>query len=365
MPIFKRAWVLCLFITFSNPAFTNSNPFQMQKVSQGLGVIWAMDFIDDSQLIFTQRSGEAGIVNLSSGSVSWLQGLPNVHASGQGGLLDVAVPPDYKESGWVYFTYSKPGFMSSKTTLARAKLAGKQLESWQDLLVTESASIRDIHYGSRIAFDGKGHLFFTVGDRGNTEDAQNLSNHAGTVIRLNMDGSVPADNPFINVEQALPEIWSYGHRNPQGLHFDPQTGLLWEIEHGPRGGDEINLVEKGKNYGWPTVSQGREYFSGSPVGVRHKEGMAEPSKVYIPSIAPSDLLLYRGQSITAWQGHLLTGALKLTHLNVVAVNKQNKIYSEKRFLEPLRERVRSLATNSVGDLFVGTDSGYIYQLSAK
>lgn len=340
---------------------------KIEQITQNLGVVWAMDWLSEDKIIFTVRSGKAGILDTQSGSVSWLQGLPEVDNDGQGGLLDVAVPKDYAKQGWVYFTYSHPGFLSAQTTLARAKIEQHKLTDWQNLLITNSSSIRNIHYGSRIAFDNRGHLFFTVGDRGQRGNAQDLSNHAGTIIRLNMDGSVPADNPFVNNSDALDEIWSYGHRNPQGLFFDEASQRLWSIEHGPRGGDEINLIEKGANYGWPVVSQGQEYFADLDVGVKHQAGMLEPKKVYTPSIAPSDLLMYRvgdsNKSFQGWQGSLLTGALKLRHLNLVELDTSLQAKSERRYLTDLNKRIRSLLLGPDGSLYIGTDSGEIMQLT--
>ncbi|WP_319379793.1 PQQ-dependent sugar dehydrogenase [Thiomicrorhabdus sp.] len=344
-----------------------ATPVRLEKVAENLGIVWAMDFVDRDRIVFTVRDGKAGLLNLRSGParLTWLQGLPEVQDQGQGGLLDVAVPPDFSESGWLYFTYSKPGLVQARTTLARARLKDDALVDWQDLLVSDSASLRNIHFGSRIAFDGKGHVFFSVGDRGLRAPAQDLTNHIGTIIRLNMDGSVPQDNPFVGVSGALDEIWSYGHRNPQGLVYDAVTDRLWEIEHGPRGGDEINLIEKGKNYGWPLVSQGQEYFADIDVGVKHKPGMQEPRKVYIPSIAPSDLLLYRGREFPDWQESLLTGALKLRHLNRIEVDEKGYAHSEQRYLVDLQQRVRSLAADEFGRLYLGMDSGLIYRLVGK
>lgn len=353
------------FIFYSQSVHAEQRDIDLKPVTTGLGVVWAMDFVNQHQIIFTLREGRAGLLDLQTNSVIHLQGLPEVHDFGQGGLLDVAVPPNYQEAGWIYFTYSKPDLFKAKTTLARAKLSEGQLVEWHDLLVTQSASIRNIHFGSRIAFDDQGHLFFTVGDRGHRPNGQDLTNHAGTVIRLNMDGSVPKDNPFVNDSTKLDEIWSYGHRNPQGLTYDSESGHLWLIEHGPRGGDEINLIEKSKNYGWPIVSQGKEYFSGSAVGVRHQTGMQDPVKVYIPSIAPSDLLVYRGEMFKEWRGDLLTGALKLQHVNRVVLNKQHEAIEEHRLLENLQQRVRSLLQGEDGELYIGTDSGVIYRLTVR
>jgi len=221
--------------------------------------------------------------------------------------------------------------------------------------VTDAGSNKGQHFGSRIAFDNDGHVFFAVGDRGRRENAQDLSNHAGKVMRLNLDGSVPADNPFIANEKALAQIWSYGHRNPQGLFFDSKTNKLWSSEHGPRGGDEINLIEKGKNYGWPVVSFGKEYWGPIDIGEgTEKAGMQAPSYVYIPSIAPSFLLIHNEK--------FFLGALVKQHLNVVSADDAGKL-SEHRYLESLSQRVRSMAINSKGESFIGTDSGTLYRLT--
>jgi glucose/arabinose dehydrogenase len=220
--------------------------YRVEAMAENLGVVWGMTWVAPDRLLFTQRQGEAGVLAIDSGEVTPLHGLPLVYDLGQGGLLDVQRAPDYEASGWLYFTYSKPQGNGAVTTLARARLQGDRLVAWQDLLVTRSASSRTIHFGSRIAFDDQGHVFFSVGDRGERDRAQDLSNHAGTILRLNLDGSVPADNPFVGVEGALDEIWSYGHRNPQGLAYDAKQRRLWAIEHGPRGGDELNWVQKAK-----------------------------------------------------------------------------------------------------------------------
>lgn len=355
--------LLLFFVLISQAAIADDQRFYIEKIASHLGVIWGMDFINSNRIVFTHREGKAGLLNLTTKQVTWLSGVPEVYAENQGGLLDVAIPADYAETGWIYFTYSKPELLQARTTLARAKLHNESLTDWQDLLVSDSASLRNIHFGSRIAFDGKGHVFFSIGDRGVRANAQDLTNHAGSILRLNMDGSVPKDNPFVNRADALDEIWSYGHRNPQGLYYDVKTEQLWEIEHGPRGGDEINLIERGQNYGWPIVSQGQEYFSDFAVGVKHKAGMQEPVKVYIPSIAPSDLLVYYGEEFKEWQKDLLTGALKLQHLNHIVLNEGQKPVNENRYLQNLNQRIRSVVVDDAGRLYVGTDSGNIYRVT--
>jgi glucose/arabinose dehydrogenase len=231
------------------------------------------------------------------------------------------------------------------------------------LLVTESATDTRKHFGSRIAFDANGHVFFGVGDRGKRPMAQDLSNHVGTIIRLNLDGSVPSDNPYFGNPGTRSEVWSFGHRNPQGLVFDVPTSRLWEIEHGPRGGDEINLITKARNYGWPVISHGKEYWGPVAVGEgTSKPGMEQPRKVYIPSIAPGSLVLYRGKAFPEWYGNLFAGALKLRHLNRIELSPSGQVVNEERILEDLNERIRALAISPEDWIYFSTDSGRILRI---
>ncbi|PTY38100.1 dehydrogenase [Saccharospirillum sp. MSK14-1] len=338
-------------------------PFVVESVAEDLGVPWGLAFIDDTWLVITDRNGRAWRVNTQSGERQALSGLPDVAAQGQGGLLDVAVSPRFAQQPWLYFTYSKPLGDQAATTLARAQLNGSELSQWQDLLITQSTTSTSRHFGSRIAFDRDGHVFFGVGDRGERPNGQNRQNHAGSIMRLNLDGSVPSDNPFVGNNEALDEIWSYGHRNPQGLTFDALTGRLWEIEHGPRGGDEINLIIKGANYGWPVVSRGQEYWGPVDVGDDSQPGMRNAEKVYIPSIAPSSLVVYHGDAFPAWEGNLLAGALVLRHLNRVILSESGDPTDEERLLESLDERIRALAISPAeGWLYLSTDSGKLLRL---
>ena len=353
------------------PVFTGTSagmPFQVEQVADDLGITWGMAFLNDREMILSHRNGTVSLLDVSNGQITRLSGVAKVRTGGQGGLLDVAVPADYQAGDWIYFTYTKkvkgrtPITSRGVTTLARAKRQGDQLVEWQDLLVTQSATSTGLHFGSRITFDDNGHLFFGVGDRGERANSQDLGNHAGTILRLKLDGSVPADNPFVQRDDALPEIWSYGHRNPQGLVYDKRTERLWEIEHGPRGGDEINRVEPGKNYGWPVISYGKEYVSGKPVGVTHQDGMEQPLKTYIPSIAPSGLIVYSGKAFPAWQGNLFTGALALTHANRVVLDADGQPTEEERLLKSLGERIRAVAESPEGWIYLAADSGKILRV---
>ena len=355
------AGLMALNVSASDAIVDDS--LNIDQITQFDGIPWGIAIINDQEAIVTIKKGSAYKVDLTTGKKQALTGLPEVDNRGQGGLLDVAKSPQFKEQGWLYFTYSKPTDDGAKTTLARAKLADNKLTEWHDLLVTDSATSETKHYGGRIAFDGQQHVFFSVGDRGVRENAQDLTNHAGSVIRLNLDGSVPRDNPFVTHANIRNEIWSYGHRNPQGLFYDTDTHTLWSNEHGPRGGDEINLIRPGANYGWPIVSYGKEYWGPVSVGEGNtKDGIDNPAKVFIPSIAPSSLIRYKGMLFSNWNGDFLSTALALRHLNKIKIDKNGKT-TETRYLEHLDERLRSIAQDSAGVLYIGTDSGKLLKIT--
>ncbi len=278
-PLLRRVILMLLctcpgvFAAPSVQTIAQANPtIQLEQLFSGLGVPWGMTFVSPQQLLVTERAGNLLLLDLENGTQTRLQGLPAISAEGQGGLLDVSVGPGFASDGWIYFTYSKPHRGEAATTLARARLDGSRLIDWQDLLVTDSATTSRQHFGSRIAFDPLGHVYFGVGDRGERDAAQDLANHQGTIMRLNLDGSIPADNPYTGDAAARNEIWSFGHRNPQGMAYDAQQQRLWSIEHGPRGGDEINRVLPGRNYGWPVISHGKEYWGPVSIG----EGTSKP-----------------------------------------------------------------------------------------
>ncbi|BCL70043.1 dehydrogenase [Vibrio nigripulchritudo] len=352
----KVNWLIATAALLASPAIGAKEKFELSKIAELTGVPWGLTFVDQQTLIATTRDGKGNILNVDNGSTKALTGLPDVYARGQGGLMDVAVSP--QNANTLYFTYSKNQSGGAATTLASATLNGTKLNNWTDLLITDSVTSTTRHFGSRIAFDNSGHLFFSVGDRGERPNGQDVTNHAATILRLKLDGSIPSDNPDIS-SNAKPEIWSYGHRNPQGLYFDSKTSALWSVEHGPRGGDEINLIQKGKNYGWPVTSHGKEYWGPISVGdAKEKEGIESPKKVYVPSIAPSSLVLYRGEHYPSLDGKILIGALKLTHINVVNPNG----FSEVRLFEDLNERIRAIAISPSKHLYFSTDNGNIYRI---
>lgn len=336
--------------------------YKLEKVFSGFGVVWGMAFIDSSSMIITQRNGEIYKLNLQNKTQTKLLNTPNVYVYNQGGLLDVQVSPWYKKDEWIYFTYVKKHNNKGVTTLARAKLKENSFYDWEELLVTKSATDTGAHFGSRITFDKEGYIYFGVGDRGERPNAQDIQTHAGTILRLHLDGSIPKSNPFVG-RDGLDEIYSYGHRNPQGLFYDSKREILFECEHGPRGGDEINIIKKGQNYGWPTVSHGKEYWNFLDVGeAKTKKGMIDPIKVYIPSIAPGSLMVYSGKVFKQWEGDLFLGALVKTHLNKITLDKNLSVIKEEKLFQNLNQRIRNVVESPEGLIYFSTDSGDIYKI---
>ncbi|MEZ4846761.1 MAG: PQQ-dependent sugar dehydrogenase, partial [Bdellovibrionota bacterium] len=319
---------------------------------QGSDVIWGFDFLDKNRITFTEKSGLIRIVQMDTGNVVNVANVPPIQVHGQGGLMDIALHPNFKTNHTIYFAFTVKIQDAFETRIASARLIDNKLENVKALFTSNSKSTQGQHFGSRIVFDRKGHIFFSVGERGERDNAQELSIAAGKIFRLNEDGSVPSDNPFVNQKDKVAAIWSYGHRNPQGLYYDEKNGILWEQEHGPRGGDEINIIEKGKNYGWPVITYGREYH-GPKIGTTHKEGMEQPVYQFTPSIAPSGLSMH--------QGYLYSGALALTHLNRLLIDGK-KIVREERMLEHLNERFRNVKVGPDDLLYASTDSGKIFQI---
>jgi glucose/arabinose dehydrogenase len=322
-------------------------------------VIWGFDFIDNDKIVFTRRDGKLFTYDMKNKKAEEVTGVPKVYQAGQAGLLDVRV-----HKGSIYFTYSEPVKDRSTTALGMAKLEGNKLVGFKKLFSAHRPNDNDIHYGSRIAFDGKGHLFITVGDRDERHHAQKLEFHQGKVLRFNEDGSVPKDNPYVNDKEAKPEIWSLGHRSPQGLAFRPGTDELWEAEMGPKGGDEINLIKPKANYGWPVVTYGREYW-GPKIGEgTTKEGMTNPIAHWVPSISPSALDFYSGDKIPEWKGNAFLANLSGTHLRRIVLEGQ-KVVKEEKLFEDLGYRFRNLRTGPDGYLYFSTDEGKLGRILPK
>ena len=332
----------------------------IKKVSQNHGVIWGMTFLDTNEILFTEREGNFKYLNLKTGKTKSIPHSLNVVSKGQGGLLDIRIHPDFKKNRLLYTCYStelKGGYTTQLSLMKWENGAVKLLKNLFKALPVDNATN---HFGCRIAFDDKGDLFMSIGDRTNRHNAQDLNTHHGKIIRLKSD-TIPKDNPFYKNMKAQPEIWSYGQRNPQGLYWDDQRKILWEQEHGPRGGDEINVIRKGKNYGWPVITYGKEYWGPSIGDGTHKEGMEQPFYYYKPSIATCGLLVYSGKKNPKWKGHIFSGALAKKHLNQLVLQK-GKTIEERRLFQNLKERIRNVVESPDGEIFFSTDSGNIYKI---
>jgi glucose/arabinose dehydrogenase len=338
--------------------------FQVETVAEGLEHPWGMAFLPDGRLLVTERPGRLRIVSLDGTKSPPIEGVPRVFARGQGGLLDVALDPAYAANGLVYLSYAEPGPGGDGTAVARARLDGNRLADLKVIFQQMPKRNAGQHFGSRLVFAPDGKLFITTGDRGKRDEAQNLAVHLGKLIRINSDGSVPDDNPFVGTDDARREIWSYGHRNMQGAALNPETGVLWTIEHGARGGDELNIPQAGKNYGWPVITYGRDY-SGLSIGEgTEKPGMEQPIYYWDPSIAPSGMAFYTGDKFPQWRGNLFVGALGFELLARLELDG-TKVTHEERLLKDLGERIRDVRQGPDGLIYLLTDSddGRLLRLS--
>lgn len=343
--------------TYAKTYQSEGQKFEMEVLTQQQDVIWGFDFLSDGKIIFTERSGVLKVFDPKTKATNTIKGAPPVWANGQGGLLDVRVHP----SNRIYLTYSEPVGRGATTALASATLAGSELQGFKKLFSAHEANSNDIHFGSRIEFDGQGHVFITVGDRNARPQVQNLAYHIGKTIRLNEDGSVPADNPFVNRKDAKPEIWTLGHRSPQGFFRNPVNGDLWLVEMGPRGGDELNLLKAGANYGWPVITYGREYH-GPKIGEgTEKAGMEQPVAYWVPSISPSGATIYLGDIFPKWKGNIFLGNLSGTHLRRLVMDN-NKVVKQEELLKDLGMRIRNVRPGTDGFLYLSTDDGKIARL---
>ena len=328
--------------------------FHLVKVVDGLEHPWGLAFLPDGRMLVTERPGRLRIV-----ADGWLvpepvTGVPEVWDDGQGGLLDVALHPGFAENGLIYLSYASPDDDGdAATAVARGRLAGARLEDVEEIYVALPRDDGGRHFGSRLLF-ADGYLFVTAGERGEPDRAQDVGDPAGSVIRLQDDGRVPEDNPFVGTAGARPELYSIGHRNPQGMAREAATGRIYAVEHGPKGGDELNLIEPGVNYGWPVITYGKSYM-GFKIGEgTHKEGMAQPVHYWVPSISPSGLMIYDADRFPAWQGSFFAGALSgelLVRLEVA----DGKAVVEERMLEDLEERIRDVRQGPDGLIYLLTD----------
>ncbi|WKL58232.1 PQQ-dependent sugar dehydrogenase [Asticcacaulis sp. ZE23SCel15] len=339
------------------PSAEATESFEVVTYAEGLEQPWGMAFLPDGRLLVTEKAGRLQVIS-KDGKPKLVSGTPVVADAGQGGLLGVAVDPDFAQNQYIYLSFSEPGEGGvAGTSVARAKLSGQVLTDlkviWQQSPKVKSNN----HWGSRIVFAPDGKLFITTGDRASfREKAQDLTYTFGKVIRINSDGTIPQDNPFVGRSDAKPEIWSYGHRNMQGAAINPATGKLWTNEHGAQGGDEINAPEAGKNYGWPVITWGVDY-SGARIGEgTTKSGMEQPVHYWNPSIAPSGMLFYTGDAFPTWKGDLFIGSLKFQYLNHIKLDG-TKVVSETKLLEDEAERIRDVVQGPDGLIYVAYDSG--------
>ena len=326
-----------------------------ETVASGLEHPWALAFLPDGRILVTERPGRLRIVAPSGRVSEPLGGVPRVQAAGQGGLLDVAVDPDFTRNRLVYLSYAEPGQGGAGTAVARGRLGESQLENVQVIYRQQPKVEGNGHFGSRLVFAEDGTLFVTQGDRqGYREQAQDLDSGLGKLVRINPDGSIPEDNPFVGTSGARPEIYSYGHRSMQAAALHPGTGRLWTVEHGARGGDELNHPEAGKNYGWPVITYGRDY-SGARIGEgTAKEGMEQPVYYWDPVIAPSGAVWYTGDKYPDWQGSLFIGSMQPGAL-VRLVVENDRVTTEERYLAELGDRIRDVQQGPDGLLYVVTD----------
>ena len=340
--------------------------FQVNKVLDGLENPWSMAFLPDGRMLITERAGRLRLVTKSFQlHPTPIAGLPKIKAAGQGGLFDVAIHPDYAANGWIYWAYNEPGAGGWGTALARGKLQDTQMTSVEILFSMRPKSRKNQHFGGRIVFDTGGFVYLTLGDRGDRDRAQKMDDHAGSVIRLHDDGRVPENNPFVKLKGALPEKWTLGNRNIQGAALHPQTGKLWTHEHGPQGGDEVNLMSAGKNYGWPVVTHGANYGLGTKIGEgQTKAGMAQALKIWVPSIAPSGMAFVNSQEFPEWSGNLLVGSLRAQTLVRLELDG-DAVVGEERLLVGQIGRIRDVRVAEDGLIYLLTDApnGALFQLT--
>lgn len=361
------------------PAFTGqtriggvktTTPYEGNVVTSGLNKPWGIAVLPDGRLLINEKGGTMKIVS-SSGSISSpIAGIPSVNSSGQGGLLGITLDPDFTTNRMVYWTFSENTSNGTLTSVAKGKLSAddKTMENVAVIYRATPAYNGTMHYGSRILVDKSGNLIFSTGERSDLvtrPQAQDLNSALGKIIRITKDGQPAAGNPFLNQQGARPEFYSYGHRNVQGLAFHPVTGDLWENEFGPRGGDELNLIQPGKNYGWPTITYGYEY-SGQKIGggITQQSGMEQPVYYWDPVLSPSGMTFYSGNEIPEWKNNLFIAGLNSNHIARLVITN-NKVVGEERLLANTGERFRDIAQGKDGALYAVTDGGKLYRIGRK
>jgi len=330
--------------------------YRVVTVADGLQNPWGMQFLPGGDILLTERPGRVRLIRDGDLLPDPVADLPEIGAGGQGGLLDILLHPDFGTNRFVYLSYAKPRADGERTTaVARGTWDGNRITGVREIFAAEAWSDRGAHFGGRMVIDADGYLFLALGDRGYMDEAQNLRNHIGTILRLHDDGRVPSDNPFVGRDDALPEIWTYGNRNGQGLAIHPETGEIWQNEHGPRGGDEINLVRPGVNYGWPVISYGINYDGSVLTEHTHMDGMEQPVHHWTPSIATSGKAFYTGAAFPAWRGSMLVGGLAGTQ--IARVTLDGHVYvGEETLLEEYGERIRDVRDGPDGFIYALTEN---------
>ena len=366
-------WLLCLLAaagdaTAQQIVQSEEHTFRVETFATGLGVPWGLAFLPDGRLLVTEREGRLRIVGTDGAVSPPIDGVPKVLAKGQGGLMDVALHPQYAETGWIYLSYSDPlpgplGGMLSYTAISRGRLQDEELVDVEVIhrVPDQFYTRHSHHYGSRIVFDREGYLYHAIGDRGQRPLAQNVKLPNGKIHRLHDNGGVPTDNPFVGSNGAIASIWSYGHRNPQGMAMHPETDQLWAAEHGPKGGDELNLVQRGLNYGWPVITYGINY-NGTPITDQtHADGMEQPQTYWVPSIAVCGIDFYTGGLFGNWQNDLLVTSLRFNRLHRLRLAGTEVIHDEIAYQG--ESRMRDVQTGPDGAVYLAVeDPGRILRL---
>ncbi|WP_323756683.1 PQQ-dependent sugar dehydrogenase [Roseivirga sp.] len=374
----KPLFALAIFFALSCDAQqSTSGPLEIAESTQTSALVpelvtdelsnpWGMVFLPDGKILVTEKAGTIVLIEKDKVINMDVKGGPVSKTQGQGGLLDIELHPNFESNKWVYFTFAsaegeEDGAM---TSLSRAQWNGSSFDNHTVLYKGSPNTRAGQHFGSRIAFDAQNHVYFSIGDRGNRDvNPQDITRDGGKVYRLNDDGSIPSDNPFVNTANAKTAIYSYGHRNPQGLAINPETGDIWEHEHGPQGGDEVNIIGKGKNYGWPLITYGENYGGGAITDKTAMEGMAQPVTYWVPSIAPCGMAFVQNAKYAGWDGNLIVGSLKFSYL-VRLVIENDKVVKEEKIAEGIG-RVRNVEMGNDGYLYVGVEGKGLYRLVQK
>ena len=338
--------------------------YELEKVVDHDGIIWSIEFLDNENIIFTDKEGQ--IYTYNGSEKNEIEGAPEIYLNRQGGLMDIQLHPNFQDNNTLYITYAKKlDENGGNTTVARAKYNGNSLVDLEDIFVSKQSSEKGYHWGSRIAFDKAGHLYFGIGDRGSRDiNPQDLYRDGGKVFRINDDGSIPSDNPYVDKIGINPAIYSYGHRNPQGIFYHPGTDEIWTNEHGPRGGDEINIIEPLKNYGWPVISYGINYDSTIFTEKTHTPDMEQPLYYWVPSIAPSCFEYLDSDIYDGWEGSLLTGSLSFGYLERLTLDFFGNVNYREKVASDIG-RVRDVKVSPAGYIFMGVENEGIFKIIPK